>query len=392
MNIRIKMFSLPIFFYQTMPIELTPLSITLLAVLTATFLINCAYLFLLYNKFAFKKQKESNVVKNEPVSIVICARNESANLEKNLPAILEQDYPEFEVIVVNDCSYDDSKDVLDAIATKYKNLRVVQLEENDKYRHGKKFALTLGIKASKYDLLLLTDADCLPLSNRWVAKMVEHYNNDTEIVLGYSPYSKQSGFLNKFIRFETFMTALNYFSFANAGKPYMGVGRNLSYRKDLFFRNKGFASHMHLPSGDDDLFVNAHATAINTRFEISKEATMVSEPKNSFSEFWQQKRRHMSVGKFYKPYHKFMLSIRTINALLFYGVFIAALILKTNYEIVLTIFGLHLIFLTITYRKAMQKLQVQDLWFFSFLYDFVYNLYLVLMTLVKPSASKVRWK
>ncbi|UKJ06390.1 glycosyltransferase [Solitalea lacus] len=375
-----------------MPIEFTPLAITLLSVLGVAFLVNCGYLFLLYNKFAFTKEHQPGITKNEPVSIIICARNEAENLQAKLPAILEQDYPEFEVVVVNDCSYDSSIDILEEMTSKYENLRIVHLEENDKYKHGKKFALTLGIKASKYDLLLLTDADCLPLSNRWIAKMMENYNGQTEIVLGYSPYVRKSGFLNKFIRFETFMTALNYFSFALAGKPYMGVGRNLSYRKDLFFRNKGFASHMHLLSGDDDLFVNAHANAVNTRIEISEEATMLSEPKESFTDFWRQKRRHMSVGKYYKPYHKIMLSIRTLATVVFYGVVIASLILQVNYQIILGIFVLYLIFLTITYKKAMQKLQVPDLWFFSFLYDFIYNLYLVLMTLVKPAASKVRWK
>ncbi|MCO4291414.1 glycosyltransferase [Solitalea sp. MAHUQ-68] len=376
-----------------MPVEFTPLSIILMSVLAVSFIINCAYLFLLYNKFAFNEVgPEETVASKGPVSIIICARNESENLQKNLPAILEQDYPDFEVVVVNDCSYDNSKDILEEFQLKYKNLRIVHLEEDDKYKHGKKFALTLGIKASKHELLLLTDADCLPNSNRWISKMMENYNGQTEIVLGYSPYARQSGFLNKFIRFETFMTALNYFSFAIAGKPYMGVGRNLSYRKELFFKNKGFASHMHLPSGDDDLFVNAHANAVNTRIEISEEASMLSEPKRNFSDFWRQKRRHMSVGKLYKPYHKIMLSIRTITTLIFYGVVIASLILKVNHQLILGVLLLYLICLTITYKKAMKKLQVHDLWFFSFLYDFVYNLYLALISLVKPSASKVRWK
>ncbi|POY36050.1 transmembrane glycosyltransferase [Solitalea longa] len=376
-----------------MPIDYTPLSIILLSVLAVSFIVNCTYLFLLYNKFAFNEQQQSEASgSTEPVSIVICARNESENLQKNLAAILEQDYHTFEVIVVNDCSYDNSKEILEGFQAKYQNLKIVHLEEDDKYKHGKKFALTLGIKASKYDLLLLTDADCLPNSNQWISKMMENYSGQTEIVLGYSPYVRQSGFLNKFIRFETFMTALNYFSFAIAGKPYMGVGRNLSYRKDLFFRNKGFAAHMHLPSGDDDLFVNAHANATNTRIEISEEATMLSEPKRTFADFWRQKRRHMSVGKLYKPYHKIMLSIRTITTLIFYGVVIASLIIQVNQHVILGVLLVYLICLTVTYKKAMKKLQVYDLWFFSFLYDFVYNLYLALISLVKPSASKVRWK
>src|SRR2546428_821134 len=278
-----------------MPNFFTPTSIILLTVLGLAFIVNCAYLFFLYKKFAFTPLSAFYAEKQEPVSVILCARNESENLQKFLPSLFKQDYPEFEIVVVNDCSYDDSEAVLETFAEQYPNLKIVNLVEHEKYRHGKKFALTLGIKAAKYDLLLMTDADCEPVSEHWIASMQRNFTNETEIVLGFSPYAKTRGFLNSFIRFETFVTALNYFSFALVGKPYMGVGRNLAYRKELFFRNKGFAKHMHLLSGDDDLFVNENATKVNTRVEFANVSQMVSEPKTTFKEYWTQIRRHSSV-------------------------------------------------------------------------------------------------
>src|SRR5690606_33347934 len=113
-----------------------------------------------------------------PVSVVIAARNEAANLEKNLPRILSQDHPDFEVIVANDCSYDRTEEVLKELQQGNPRLRIVSIPENDKYRHGKKFALTMGIKAASHDTLLFTDADCYPLSPNWIRSMQQGYRSD----------------------------------------------------------------------------------------------------------------------------------------------------------------------------------------------------------------------
>lgn len=253
-----------------------------------------------------------------PVSVVLAARNEYENLEKNLPLILEQSYSQFEVVVINDCSWDQTGPLLERLQQQYSHLKVVTLHEQEKYPKGKKFALTLGIKAAQFEYLLLTDADCRPLSPNWIRHMAAAFGQKKEIVLGYSPYAKRPGLLNLFIRYETFMTALSYFSLALSGVPYMGVGRNLAYRRSLFFSVKGFANHNHLISGDDDLFVNETARQGNVAIEISKDAFMVSEPKENFASWKNQKLRHLSTGKYYKTAHKFWLALHSISTIVFY--------------------------------------------------------------------------
>ena len=218
-------------------------------------------------------------------------------LRKYIHVVLEQVYPDFEVIVVNDCSWDESGIYLEELQNKYKHLKIVTIKEQEKYRHAKKFALTLGIKSAKNDILLFTDADCMPASSTWIRDMHAHFNSGTEIVLGYGSYRKEKGFLNKMIRFDTFFIALQYFSFALTGMPYMGVGRNLSYRKSLFFGTKGFARHYHLLSGDDDLFVNENATDKNTEIEIQPDSFTYSDPKKTFGEWFRQKARHIGDRK-----------------------------------------------------------------------------------------------
>ncbi len=251
--------------------------------------VHLLYYFFLFIRLVFYKNPTNIIKKEEPVTIIICARNEIENLKKNLPAILQQDYKNYEVIVANDNSWDGTSEFLTELALQYPHLREVKYIENERYPKGKKFVLTLAIKASKNELLLLTDADCEPASNSWLRLMQQHYKPETHLVLGYSPYRRTNGMLNRFVRFETFYTALQYLSYALAKMPYMGVGRNLSYRKSLFFAYKGFASHNHLLSGDDDLFVNETANHTNTAIEINKDAFTYSESKKTWGEFWQQK-------------------------------------------------------------------------------------------------------
>jgi glycosyltransferase involved in cell wall biosynthesis len=253
-----------------------------------------------------------------PVSVIICAKNEDHNLPEFLPLILNQDYSKYEVIVVDDCSWDNTPDVLREFEKKYDHLRVITIKEDEKHPHGKKFALMVGIKGASYDHLLLTDGDCKPLSDQWLKKMVSRFSPGKEIVLGYSKYEKLPGLLNKLIRFDTLNIAMQYLSFAMAGKPYMGVGRNLAYKKELFFKHKGFATHYHIESGDDDLFINEAATGINTTVEFSEGSYTQSRVKKNWKGWIEQKRRHLTTWKEYKTSDKIRLVIYPLAQALFW--------------------------------------------------------------------------
>jgi glycosyltransferase involved in cell wall biosynthesis len=244
-----------------------------------------------------------------PVSVIICARNEEDNIFKNLPIILEQDYPEFEVIIVNDQSVDDSRHIIKAYQEKYKYLKLIELERNRHRKFGKKVPLTIGIKGAKYDHLVLIDADCYPNSSAWLKQMMQHYTGQKEVVIGYGPYQKRKGFLNKIVRFDTTAIAATYLSFAISGRPYMGVGRNMSYKKARFFEVEGFKKHYHIQSGDDDLFIQDAATRKNVAVALNPESFVYSEPKEKWKEWIKQKQRHYTTATNYKLINKLFLGI-----------------------------------------------------------------------------------
>jgi glycosyltransferase involved in cell wall biosynthesis len=355
------------------------ISFILLGVLVVALLAQLHYFYRIFGKLAFYKQSAITKTSLEPVSVIIAARNEFNNLQKNLRSILEQDYPNFEVIVVNDCSWDDSQKLLEEMQQEYKHLHVSQLFEQEKYPTGKKFAITIGVKAAKHELLIFTDADCVPASNQWLRHIQSRVEGGKEIVLGYSPYQKQKGFLNLYIRFETFMTALFYLGMALKNSAFMGIGRNLAYRKNLFFKNKGFANHQHIMSGDDDLFVNETATKSNVAIEIDENSFVFSEPKKDFASWSRQKSRHMTTGKFYKTKDKVMLGIYYASLLLFYASIAAALIFNiSTWPIVVGIFCLRLISQEIIFYLAAKKLKCTSILLALPLLDIIYMFYIFL--------------
>ena len=328
-----------------------------------------------------------------PISVIISARNEAQNLKEYLPSILEQNYPHFEVVVVNDCSFDSSDLILEEFAAIYPHLKVVTITEHVRFKTGKKFALTLGIKAAKNEHLLFTDADCRPASVNWITRMAAHFTGDIKIVLGYSPYYKTSNFLNSLIRFETLKTGINYLSAALNSDAYMGIGRNLAYTKTLFFGAKGFAAHMHVLSGDDDLFVNQNATPTNTVIEINPDAFVFTSAKTTISSLFRQKKRHMGVGKIYKSRHRKLLTFDAVSGLLFYILLIGCLSWRFEaFVIALILFVVRWIIQLLIYRKTFKKLgEARLLWYLP-LFDFVYYLYLNVFGLIGTFIKTKQWK
>lgn len=289
--------------------------------------IQIVYYIFIFGKFSFQKI-QSPSPKNIAVSVLICAKNEAKNLKKFLPSILGQDYPNFEVVLINDGSTDKTLKVMESFKSEHDNIKIVNVKSIEAFWGNKKYALTLGIKSAKYDFLLFTDADCQPVSKSWISEMSSHFTNSKSIVLGYGAYHKIKGsLLNKLIRFETLMTATQYFSYAKIGQPYMAVGRNLAYRKELFFEASGYINHIKIKSGDDDLFVNQIANAENTSICFSKESFTESIPKKNLKDWITQKRRHISTAKHYKFKHKFLLTVFYATQLLFWV--LAAILLST---------------------------------------------------------------
>lgn len=344
----------------------------------------------IYSRLAFHKNKKQDPA-TPPVSIIIAARNESENLFKHLPFILEQDYPEFEVIIVNHQSMDDSQYILDAYSQQYKHLRTINVERSKHLKYGKKLPITIGIKGAKFEHLLLTDADCLPKGNQWLKSMASHFSDKNEIVLGYGPYRKEGGFLNKVIRFDTAWIAMNYFSMAKAQLPYMGIGRNLAYTKNVFDKTRGFKSHYSLSSGDDDLFIQEAAKKKNYTINTESDSYTYSRAASSWKQWMKQKSRHYTTADKYQVIKKLMLGIYPLTLLMMVVSFVILLFDFNFLWSVLAIFCFVLIIKWVIIGLAFKKLGESKFIVWMPLLDIAYAILTPVMYYSIDKTDKNKW-
>ena len=324
-----------------------------------------------------------------PVSIVIAARNEYENLKILLPKLINQQYDDFEIILVDDRSEDDTLLLKDDPA--YEKVKFIRIDKTPQHVQAKKYALTIGIKQAQNPVILLTDADCYPVSDQWVRVMASAFTGKKKIVLGYSGYISKRGFLNYFIRFETLLTGLQYLGMAGAGIPYMGVGRNLSYMKSFFQEKKGYRRFQSMVGGDDDLFVNENASASNTSFVLGREALVLSEPKETWKDFFKQKLRHLSVGRFYRRRHKLLLSAFSSTQILTWVTFLPLLLAGGELYFVGLSFLVRLVVLVVVLAVASRRFGHPFNPAGVPVLDLCYTFYYIFVGTAALFARKVRW-
>ena len=376
--------------------ELICLAVLFLSVLVQLYYYLRFYTAIFRHKRRIKKGKIQLLDTLPEVSVIICARNEEENLRKHLPSVLKQDYPKYEVIVINDRSYDESETVLELLKKEYPHLKTSFIPMDAKFIDSKKIAVTLGIKAAQNDILVFTDADCEPVSNKWLEGVVRSFSDKSQIVLGYGAYNKNKSFTNLIQVFDTLFIGIQYLNYAIAGYPYMGVGRNMAYRKSFFENSKGFSKHLDIQSGDDDLFINDYARGKNTTVCISPDSVTTSEEKKSFSAFLAQKERHLSTSGRYKFSSKLLLGTEMGSRFLFYlGILLTYLIqMPYWYFIAPGAFLLRYIIQYIIINLNAKALGERKFYFGIGLMDILLpliNLYLYLVTFFRPKAH-YKWK
>lgn len=357
-------------------------------VLALAWVLQCLLYLWAFRRFIAQSAPVIQEREQPPVSIILCARNAARELRQHLPVFLEQDYPEFEVIVVNDNSEDDTETLLRTMQTRYTHLRSIHLQQ--KKHPGKKHALSEGIAAARYPWLALSDADCRPAGNLWLKTLIGSRQNQDALVLGYGAYAHRPGFINRLIRFETAMIAAQYMNQALKGQPYMGVGRNMAYTKELFQQTGGLQQHWHQASGDDDLFVQEAVKHTSVSIALSPQAFTVSAPKTTLGAWIRQKKRHLGTASAYPLLLRWCLAGVQIVPFLFY-IFLAISMVFCFHPGLLVWLALKWLLTWVFFIPILRKLGEKDLILFIPLLDLIYIFVLPLPALASWKSRKDKW-
>ncbi len=343
---------------------------------------------------AFNRFKPSTQNPTPPsVSVVICAKNEAENLRNFIPLILNQKYHDFQVVVVNDCSTDDTEMVLAELKKTYKSLYYTSIPIDKKFFHGKKLALTIGIKAAKHKHLVLTDADCYPSSDKWLQNIAGSFTTDKKIVLGYGAYEKKRGLLNLLIRFETFWNSVQYFGFSLTLRPFMGVGRNIAYEKQLFTDSSQFKNNLSVASGDDDLFIIEMAKQENTTICFTPDSQTLSIPSSTFKDWKSQKSRHLTSSVYYPFFIKGWLFFEFLTRQIIWLFTFCSIFFSIFATIIGVLFTLHIFIKIVVLNFSSKKLQEKQLFWAILIFDWFIPIWIGVLwisNLLRPKKNK--WK
>jgi cellulose synthase/poly-beta-1,6-N-acetylglucosamine synthase-like glycosyltransferase len=362
----------------------------LLYIFLISLLIQLVFFLLIFSRLAFFRQKKSTSKEFKGVSVIVAAHNEIENLKKLISTLLNQNYPDFEIILADDRSEDGIEDFTRK-NFRDPRLKFIRIDKVDEGANPKKNALSRAIDLSSKEIILLTDADCMPLSNEWISRMTAQIHEGKEIVLGYSQYEQKPGLLNLLIRYETFYTAVQYFSFALAGNPYMGVGRNLCYLKKSFLKNKGFEGHRNITGGDDDLFIRDISKKDNVGICLGKASQTVSIPESNFASWLRQKRRHLSVGKHYKVKDRLILGLLSISQLFLWISIFALIIFQIHTDFIIIAFILRTSVFIAIFIPILNKLEDNIKWYALPFLDLLYVVYYMAAGLMALSSRNIRW-
>ncbi|MFT5753399.1 MAG: glycosyltransferase involved in cell wall biosynthesis [Flavobacterium sp.] len=364
----------------------------LLIIFIAIVLIQFIYYIAIFGQFSFAKNQTISS-KKIPVSVIVCAKNEVENVKKFFPLLINQNYTDYEIVLIDDASGDETLDIFEEYEKKYSNVKLVKVKNNEAFWGNKKFALTLGIKAATKEYLVFIDADCYPNSKDWLQQVTAQFTMKKTIVLGYGAYDKfENSFLNKIIRYETLLTAVQYFSWAKIGKPYMGVGRNLAYKKSVFFDNNGFIDHMKVRSGDDDLFINQASNKENTSVIFTPESFTYSTPRTTYKDWFNQKRRHVTTAKLYKSFDKFQLGLYFLSQLLFFVLAIILLAFQFQWILVLGIVIFRYTFCWISLGYGAAKLKEKDVMYWYPIIELILIFTQLNIFITNIFSKPVHWK
>lgn len=342
-------------------------------------------------RFLRSKKKVKNALYHS-VSVIVASRNE----EKKLPSLIQNLRKQnvggdFEVIIVNDRSTDNSSEILFDFCNHFKELKVLEVNQKPNDWDGKKYALTQGVQKAKGDIVIFTDADCVPTSNNWVEEMVSAFNKKTEIVIGVGQYAKYATFLNSFIQYETLLTATQYLSLTLWNVHYMAVGRNVAYKRESFL-STGFGELKGHVGGDDDLMINRLANKENAEIVWWKNAQTLTEPKQTIAEYYHQKKRHLKSSTKYKLVNKIVLGCLALSQIVFWGSFVFLIVGNYSIDLILTLFILRIISLNLMLKGIAHKLNFSINPLIFILLDLIHTIYLFFFGAISWFSNNTQWK
>lgn len=346
------------------------------------------YIFFLSILLNNKKEKEYDL---KPISVILYVKNSELYLEKNIDYFINQKYPKFEILLVNNASSDNTDIILEKLSEKHKSLRIINVENNESFWGNKKYTYTLAIKAAKYEHLIFSEIDCKPVSENWIHEINKSFSSKKTIILGYKRLLKTSSLFNLIIRFDNLLESIKSFSFTKINSPYSADSRNYAFTKKDFYRVNGFINHIKIKNGKEDLFVKDAKQKYNSAYTLSDESFVESSKSLSFKEWFLNKKNSNLLKRHYSFKNQFLLNAFSFSKVFLYFLTIILLLIH-DWKIILIIFSSYIIFQSVITFIINRKFKETSIFYLSPILDFLLVLFQISIFISNLISKPPNWR
>ncbi len=311
-------------------------------------------------------QKSSPAGKIHPMSLLITFRNEEANLKDNLPSLFENGNNAYEVVAVDNCSQDNSLDVLTSLKNEHPNLRISSLRQFT--FHSDKMAHNIALKAACHDWVTVIPPSINVTGKEWLREISSRLDTDNQVSVGYSNIAPKSSFFNLLFRCELFFQQLKSFGFIVNRLPFVISQENVVFNKQQYFNVGGFRGKINEPFAKLELVINSFIRKAPVSLILTKETAVYRKEDITWKDYVELLKKEEIVRKHLPPGIRFLLILYEWIFLLFAPIAVVLLVRIPEIWPVVTSMVICLIFCyLLIIKKLLLRLQEFKLFLPSFL-------------------------
>ncbi len=322
-----------------------------------------------------KKMGLEGLPEAQSVSVIVVVNDDLDYIENTLPLLLQQKYDlPYQVVVVNDMpELEETSDMLKVLTERFPNLYVTTIRENHHFKHTRKLAYTIGIKAARYDCLLFTTTHDIPANDKWLGLMSKGFVSRHSLVLGYNRIQRKPGFLNRLERTVNIFTSLPMFAAAVSGKPFLARSGNMGFTRQLFFDNHGYCKYLRLNSGENDLFLQRVRKFADTSVILSPSAATEHLFAPRYSIWYNRRKFDTYTYRYYPASLRLFLGMEHLFRILFWGSALTLIIMQVPWMWIISVLliGLRILLMSLVFRKLSKRTQEKVPYLTCFLWDIV---------------------
>jgi len=354
-------------FYNTL-VTLHGFYLALALVFAVLFIISILFLFLFTGRILFRKKIQHSTA--APLSLIYTVRNEETRLKNNMAPVLSINGVDFEVIVVDDFSQDNSFQVLGMLRGRSDRLKVSTLQQETRF--STKMAQNLALKAASFEWILTVPISYENASIEWISGISNALDFNKTVVLSYCSAQNSGGFINRIYRIENYLSFTKSVGYILNNFPFVYSEENVAFQKKKYFEIGGHGLKISEQYANLELLINFFIRKKTTSILFESVTAIKKTEDLIWNDYLDILKKSLRIEKHLSGSKKAMLAFDEITKLLFPPVTVVVIILLFDLWPLFSALLLIMFIARLVIIKIMQnRLNERKIFISSLLYDLI---------------------